>query len=170
MLQRYFAPAGVTVRQSLSFGDSLATASGMTIYRRDAKPFQTSGHASAKNLLGIPTTGRVIGTGACDADCLKTWRPFLASADAQPSGYWEVMTRDDGARQWAYKGYALYTYAGDKKPGDMTGHDIYDLLINDGLHKVAYQTVSDALAVDSKLFDLTLLDLRCAVGRGPRPT
>ena len=35
-------------------------------------------------------------------------------------------TRPDGARQWVYKGFALYTYAGDK-PGDINGNEIYDL-------------------------------------------
>jgi len=37
-------------------------------------------------------------------------------ADALPSGFWTIATRDDGARQWAYQGYPVYTNANDKKP------------------------------------------------------
>jgi len=32
-----------------------------------------------------------------------------------------VITRDDGQRQWAYKGKPLYGWAKDSKPGDRTG-------------------------------------------------
>jgi hypothetical protein len=34
-----------------------------------------------------------------------------------------VATYPDGFRQWVYQGYSLWTYDGDKKPGDMTGND-----------------------------------------------
>ena len=43
-----------------------------------------------------------------------------------------LMKRDDGAMQWAYQGYALYTYSGDRKPGDMIGQDTYSLKVSDG--------------------------------------
>ncbi|MEO8186844.1 MAG: hypothetical protein ABI580_05700, partial [Burkholderiaceae bacterium] len=33
-------------------------------------------------------------------------------------------TRDDGAKQWAYKGQPLYQWANDKKPGDKTGDGV----------------------------------------------
>ena len=63
-----------------------------------------------------------MGGDACaDDECLKIWRPFRASADAKSNGFWEVITRHDGIKQWAYKGYALYTYAGDKAPGQNRG-------------------------------------------------
>ena len=32
-----------------------------------------------------------------------------------------MITRDDGSKQWAYKGKPLYTWAKDTKPGDKTG-------------------------------------------------
>ncbi len=50
------------------------------------------------------------------------WRPLRASALALPVGEFSIITRrDDGARQWAYRGEALYTYAGDYAPGEVTG-------------------------------------------------
>lgn len=33
----------------------------------------------------------------------------------------KYLERDDGSRQWAYKGKPLYTFAKDAKPGDITG-------------------------------------------------
>ena len=41
-----------------------------------------------------------------------------------------MLARADGSKQWAYKGYALWTYDGDKKPGDMTGHDATDVIVS----------------------------------------
>ena len=32
-----------------------------------------------------------------------------------------IVTRDDGASQWAYKGPPLYLWTRDAKPGDRTG-------------------------------------------------
>jgi predicted lipoprotein with Yx(FWY)xxD motif len=49
------------------------------------------------------------------------WPAFAAPADAKPVGDWSVVTRADGAKQWAYKGKALYRSAKDKAPGDSNG-------------------------------------------------
>ena len=44
------------------------------------------------------------------------------SALALPVGEFSIINRkDDGTRQWAYRGEALYTYAGDYAPGEVTG-------------------------------------------------
>ena len=42
-----------------------------------------------------------------------------------------MATRTDGSKQWVYQGYALWTYEGDKKSGDMNGHDTYDIFVSD---------------------------------------
>jgi predicted lipoprotein with Yx(FWY)xxD motif len=38
-----------------------------------------------------------------------------------PMGDYSVITRDDGSKQWAYKGRPLYAWKNDTKPGDITG-------------------------------------------------
>jgi predicted lipoprotein with Yx(FWY)xxD motif len=139
MLVRYFTPQGVTAGHLINFGFSLTTDKGMTIYRRDSKGLVTSGHLVASNLSGVPTTGRVIGTRGCDSECLQTWKPLVAATNAKPTGYWEIMTGADGTRQWAYKGFALYTYTEDTEPGDVTGQSIYDIIISDGLQNSPYE-------------------------------
>ena len=50
------------------------------------------------------------------------WQPLSASALAQPVGDFSIITRkEDGTPQWTYQGEALYTYAGDYAPGEVTG-------------------------------------------------
>ncbi|WP_434559546.1 hypothetical protein J3P95_24685 [Pseudomonas sp. Z5-35] len=57
----------------------------------------------------------------CNDKCAENWPPLKAESTATPSGEWTVITRDDGASQWAYDGDPLYTFVGDKKAGDKTG-------------------------------------------------
>lgn len=64
------------------------------------------------------------GKSACNGPCAKNWPPLAAAGDARPSGEWTVVTRDDGARQWAYGGKPLYTWAKDTKAGDVTGDGV----------------------------------------------
>ena len=61
------------------------------------------------------------GKSACNGPCATNWPPLAASADAKAMGDWTVITRDDGAKQWAYKGKPLYAWTKDTKPGDTTG-------------------------------------------------
>ena len=61
------------------------------------------------------------GKSACNGKCASNWPPFGASADAQASGAYTIITRDDGSRQWAYKGRPLYTWVKDTEPGAITG-------------------------------------------------
>ena len=61
------------------------------------------------------------GKSACNGPCAANWPPLMASGDAKDMGDWTVVTRDDGSKQWAYKGKPLYAWAKDAKPGDKTG-------------------------------------------------
>ncbi|GLR95926.1 putative lipoprotein with Yx(FWY)xxD motif [Bradyrhizobium liaoningense] len=57
------------------------------------------------------------GKSACNGPCATNWPVLKAEAgDAAGDGY-TIITRDDGSRQWAYKGKPLYTFAKDQKPG-----------------------------------------------------
>ena len=61
------------------------------------------------------------GKSACNGPCAQAWPPLAAQASDAPSGDWTIVTRDDGARQWAYKGKPVYAFAKDAKAGDKTG-------------------------------------------------
>jgi len=65
-----------------------------------------------------PTGG---GKSACNGPCATNWPPLMAMGDAKAGGDWTIIVRDDGSKQWAYKGRPLYAWAKDQKPGDRTG-------------------------------------------------
>lgn len=82
---------------------TLTNASGMTLYTFD------------KDAMGKSN---------CDEACLKKWPAFHAAAKAKAEGEWTLVKAADGKEMWAYEGKPLYTFAGDKKPGDMTGDGV----------------------------------------------
>ena len=61
------------------------------------------------------------GKSACNGPCATLWPPLTAGAGDQPRGAFSIVTRDDGSRQWAYKGRPVYFYQPDQKAGDRTG-------------------------------------------------
>jgi predicted lipoprotein with Yx(FWY)xxD motif len=66
------------------------------------------------------------GASVCNGPCAANWPPLPAAADAAATGDYSVITRDDGTRQWAYKGRPLYGWKNDQKPGDITGDGFLD--------------------------------------------
>lgn len=80
----------------------LANGAGMTLYTFD------------KDAAGS-------GKSACNGPCAANWPPLMAAADSKASGDYTIITRDDGGRQWAYKGKPLYLWVKDAKPGDRSG-------------------------------------------------
>jgi predicted lipoprotein with Yx(FWY)xxD motif len=67
------------------------------------------------------------GQSACNGPCATLWPPLKAQASDQASGAWSLVTREDGSKQWAYKGKPLYYYSNDKQPGDKTGDNFRDV-------------------------------------------
>lgn len=87
---------------------ALVAPSGMTLYTFD-KDAANSGKST------------------CNGPCTALWPPMMATATDQPSGAYSIVTRDDGSRQWAYKGKPVYTYKADQKAGDRTGDNFKDV-------------------------------------------
>ena len=128
-LVRYYFPDVVQILQHPKHGPMLATNNGQTLYARDEHRFTLAGgsHDDRNGLRGKPSTGAKLGTSTCVGDCLEEFIPLAADANAQPWGEWTVVTRDNGMKQWAYRGFPLYHYKEDKAPGDAIAHDIYEL-------------------------------------------
>ena len=97
------AGAPATVRNGV-----LATPSGATVYTFD------------KDTVGS-------GKSACNGPCAQLWPPVAAQAADAAGGDWSIVTRDDGSKQWAYKGAPIYTFSKDAKPGDTTGDKFKDI-------------------------------------------
>ena len=53
------------------------------------------------------------GKSACNGPCVANWPPLMVAGDGAASGDWTIVVRDDGTKQWAYKGKPLYTWAKD---------------------------------------------------------
>ena len=66
------------------------------------------------------------GKSACNGACASNWPPLTTMAAPSGEGY-SLVTRDDGARQMAYKGKPLYYWSKDMKPGDKTGDGVNKL-------------------------------------------
>ncbi len=78
----------------------LTDANGMTLYTFD------------KDSAGVTN---------CYDKCAANWPPLFAAADAKPEGDFTLVDRTDGSKMWAYKGWPLYLWVKDTKPGDTTG-------------------------------------------------
>jgi predicted lipoprotein with Yx(FWY)xxD motif len=130
LIERYFMPTNVAVKRNLRGFDMLTTADGRTLYAHDRYMYQVGGFSLKGGQKGIPAMGRAMGTLTCPTPaCTDYWPPLKAPDDAKPSGYFTVVTRSDGSKQWAYGGYPLYSFVKDTKPGDAVGHDMFDISI-----------------------------------------
>jgi len=57
----------------------------------------------------------------CNGGCAAAWPPFMATEGDRAPAAFNVITRDDGAKQWAMNGKPLYFFAGDAQAGDANG-------------------------------------------------
>jgi predicted lipoprotein with Yx(FWY)xxD motif len=64
------------------------------------------------------------GTSACNAQCATNWPALGVAETAKPIGGYTIIIREDGKRQWAYKGWPLYFWSKDAKAGDKTGDGV----------------------------------------------
>jgi predicted lipoprotein with Yx(FWY)xxD motif len=121
MAVRNFMPSSVQIKSVPFRGPIMMTRQGKTLYTQaiggGARGIERRGDSGPAY-----AAGKALGTKGCVDECLKTWQPLPATAKDQASGYWEVLDRPDGSKQWAYRGSALYTYAGDKQEGDVEGN------------------------------------------------
>jgi predicted lipoprotein with Yx(FWY)xxD motif len=89
-------------------GDALVGANGMTLYTLD------------KDVAGS-------GKSECNGPCAANWPALMAGEADVASADYTIIARDEGKKQWAYKGKPLYFWSKDAKPGERTG---------DGFNKV----------------------------------
>jgi predicted lipoprotein with Yx(FWY)xxD motif len=94
----------------------LVTATGMSLYVFDND---------------TPSTAAKPGSSACTGKCLAYWPALTVPAGTKPpatmagiKGKFGTITRADGSMQLTYDGAPLYTFAGDKKPGDLKGQGV----------------------------------------------
>jgi predicted lipoprotein with Yx(FWY)xxD motif len=122
---------------------SSSSAQPASAYGESSSPSPSSATTEIKTASGklgkylVDRSGRSLylflldkhGKSACSGPCLKAWP--LYGGDAKPkagtgvdAAQIKLVTRSDGAKQVSYGKYPLYYYAGDKKPGDITGQGL----------------------------------------------
>ncbi len=108
--------------KSLSLSTLATIALAATAFAAEPAP-------SAKNGMFVDAKGMTLytfdkdtaGKSVCNGPCAVNWPPVFVADTAKPSGDWTVVVRDDGLKQWAYKGKPVYTWIKDTKAGDTTG-------------------------------------------------
>ena len=102
--------AVVTTASNSTLGTVLVNSQGMTLYR-----------------LSGEQNGKFICTSSA---CVGVWHPLTAPSSGAPSGQvgsLGTVKRPDGTVQVTYKGLPLYTFAGDRQPGEAKGQGIKDV-------------------------------------------
>ena len=120
---RLFMPKELAMGVMPTRPPMMVTAGGLSVYTEARYHLQYGGRETRGGYHYDYDDAKAVGTQGCAGECNRTWLPVLASSSDQSSGFWEVLTRADGKRQWAYKGSALYTYAGDTVKGDIKGNN-----------------------------------------------
>lgn len=143
---QYFLPSDVAIiKDERRGGVFINTSTGTAIYARDKVTYGTGGNHNSRgseDSRGNPIVGYGLGLSGCDSKCEQTWMPFRAPGDAQASGYWTVLDRPDGTKQWSYQGFALYTNVRDKSDdvqryNAYIGHDDFDFIVNNDTRQLA---------------------------------
>lgn len=101
----------------------LAVASSLML----ALPVSAAGVLAAQNGMTLYTFDKdAAGSGksVCNGPCASNWPPLFAADGDRAAGDWSVITRDDGKKQWAFKGKPLYYWIKDQKPGDRSGDGV----------------------------------------------
>jgi len=129
------APKGFTIQVNTN-GEVLADSHGKTLYYYSCG--EDSSDQLACDTMDSPQEYRIAVCGDGDIEkCLKTW-PYVVAGPAAKSDsrLWSIVWVDpktgrraqpnqQGALQvWAYRDRPVYTFAGDKEPGDFEGNTI----------------------------------------------
>ncbi len=118
----------ITLSTDAKFGSILVNATGQTLY-----------------FFSLDANGN----SACTGDCLTTW-PVVTYANLTvgaglTASDFATITRSDGVKQTTYKGWPLYTYAGDSGPssGGAYGTPTPGTVKGDGLDGVWFVSKPD---------------------------
>ena len=136
LIYRNFLPESIAINVLPGRGPLMMTKEGLSVYTQARYNLQYGGRETRTGYSIPYNTAKAVGTRGCVETCTQTWKPVQAPENAVGQGFWEVATRNDGTKQWAYKGSPLYTYVADKKPGDIQGNNRHEVLYGDPQGKI----------------------------------
>jgi predicted lipoprotein with Yx(FWY)xxD motif len=135
-------PPGFQVINTELEGNVFADARGRTLYDWPVKPLRVGspGDPSDKSTctdevmkeegghMSPYPPGLLLPDVETRPTCVQMWPPVLATDDSKPIGNWDIVTRPDGLKQWAYAHRPLYTFSLDRMQGDTNGGTKRDML------------------------------------------
>ena len=115
-------------------GGAPATPSGGTVALKTGKAGGVTVLTNAKGLTVYTFAADSPGKSNCNGSCAAYWPPVTGSPSAAAGipGTFATITRADGTKQVTWNGHPLYTYVGDRGPGQASGNN---LNLNGGLWK-----------------------------------
>jgi predicted lipoprotein with Yx(FWY)xxD motif len=162
-----FIPPGVEIGHYPARGPLLTTAKGQTLYYVARFSALYGGRETRTGYAITYNDAKAQGTQGCQTDCTQTWKPVLAAANAQAQGFWEIVTREDGAKQWAFKGSPLYSFTGDKKGGDIAGNNRHVIVYGGSDGEFTYTDAGGGGDIRDPQPLLGKLDMRFAASGAP---
>ena len=136
MNKTWLAPAGLAATlliaacgSSTSSGSNTSSAAAPASSGSALKTTKIGGAAVLTNGKGFTLYWFVPDTSTksnCNGSCATYWPPVKgpATAGAGVTGKLATITRSDGSVQASYNGHPLYTYVGDKAPGQAKGNGL----------------------------------------------
>lgn len=101
------------------------------------------------------------GKSKCNGKCANVWPPLYADKGARASGNFNIITRDDGSLQWAFKNYPVYFFIEDETtPGTTAGHgvlragDLWYVARPDPLKIVNNETIGSLFVGKGEILDV----------------
>ena len=104
-----------------SSAHSAAAAAGLKTVQIGGVTVLTNGHGFTLYTFAPDTST----TSNCNGTCAQNWPPVKGPATASGvKGAFATIKRSDGSTQLTFRGHPLYTFVGDKSPGQASGNGI----------------------------------------------
>ena len=115
----YFHKTGLVFLASITLAACVSMSAGQSIVKAEKGILVSTNNMT---LYTFDNDQANSGKSTCNGDCAINWPPLLVDVNATSYGSYSIITRDDGKKQFAYKGKPLYYFLMDKKPGEQKGN------------------------------------------------
>lgn len=122
----YGVPTGSSTTPGAAAAQTAGQTAALKVARTSAGTVLASSHGRTLYYYteDKPGSGKSVCTGSCASAWPPLAAPVRAPAGVRLPGPLGMITRPGGLKQVTINGYPVYTYAGDKAPGQATGNDV----------------------------------------------
>jgi predicted lipoprotein with Yx(FWY)xxD motif len=109
---------------SSSAPSASASASAAAVGLKTAKVGSVTVLTNARGLTLYSFAPDTSAKSVCNGACATSWPPVKPATAAAVKGPFATIKRSDGATQLTFHGHPLYTFVGDKAPGQASGNGV----------------------------------------------